>query len=42
VAYIPAEGNCAVAERANAFRLDYIELYQFGYKYEGGKVVLTE
>ncbi len=33
------EGNCAVFERANSFKLDYIELYQFGYKYDGDMII---
>lgn len=41
-ALIAEEGNCAVFERANSFKLDYIELYQFGYRYDGDRVVLSE
>lgn len=42
VAYIPAEGNFAFVERASSFKLDYIELYQFGYRYEGDEIIPTE
>ncbi len=41
-AYVPASGNCAVVERANFFKLDYIELYQLGYTYNGDEIVLTD
>ena len=38
-AFVAAEGNCAVFERANSFKIDYIELYQFGYRYDGDKII---
>ena len=41
-AYVAVEGNCAVFERANSFKIDYIELYQFGYRYDGDEIVLTD
>ena len=41
-ALVPVEGNCAIFERANSFKIDYVELYQLGYTYDGDQIVLTE